>query len=183
MVCAIFKKRGIGPNNPAQDGGPFREEDWEDDNINAVLPRNLLFGARGLVQAPLPPQEEQRDQHAGCQEEANNGHESIFVAGLPAPVPATSQTVLLEISVTVFSSPAAVINYDNETRVEGAVDDFNADGIYVDELLGLIETPLANNNNQVSKFTMTKISYLFLIRWDLQTVSVDIPSGNSDCSS
>ncbi|KAJ8526305.1 hypothetical protein K7X08_028782 [Anisodus acutangulus] len=33
VLCKVFQKSGPGPKNGAQYGAPFKEEDWEDDNI------------------------------------------------------------------------------------------------------------------------------------------------------
>ncbi|XWS41345.1 hypothetical protein CRYUN_Cryun17cG0073300 [Craigia yunnanensis] len=37
VLCAVFKKDGMGPRNGAQYGAPFKEEDWSDDE-DANLP-------------------------------------------------------------------------------------------------------------------------------------------------
>ncbi|KAK4754203.1 hypothetical protein SAY87_002307 [Trapa incisa] len=145
VVCAISKKSCLGPYNFIQYDASFREEDWEDNNINVVLPLDLHVSARGLVKAHLP-HEEQRDHHAVCQDEANNSLcDRTVVAGLTPPVLAKYQNLCLK---TSYSSPTNAIKYDNEAKVGSAVDDPYADGIYIDELLGLIETPLVNGNNQ-----------------------------------
>lgn len=157
MVCAIFKKKGVGPRNGAQYGAPFREEDWEDDEISVALPSDLLVAASGSIQAPLPPREEGQDHHVGDQDEANNGlPESIVMVGSPPPVFAASETTHPETAVAVPATPTAVINHDNEGGVEAAVDDPNADVLDIDELLEMMDTP-ANNNNQVSKLTQKEI--------------------------
>lgn len=36
MVCRIFQKAGPGPQNGAQYGAPFVEEDWEEDEEGDV---------------------------------------------------------------------------------------------------------------------------------------------------
>ncbi|MQM13399.1 hypothetical protein Taro_046324, partial [Colocasia esculenta] len=36
VVCRIFQKRGPGPQNGAQYGAPFVEEEWEDDELPAL---------------------------------------------------------------------------------------------------------------------------------------------------
>lgn len=183
MLCAIFKKKGLGPRNGAQYGAPFREEDWQDDEISVALPSDVLAAASGSIQAPLPPQEEQRDRDAGDQDEANNGlPESIVMVGSPPPVFAASEAALPEMAVAVLPTPTAVINHDNEAGVEGAVNESDADVLDIDELLAMMDTSPANNNIQVSTHA-ERNSYYYIIRWDLPTISVNIPSGNSDCCS
>ncbi|KAG1359627.1 NAC domain-containing protein 53 [Cocos nucifera] len=39
VVCRIFKKNGPGPQNGAQYGAPFNEEEWEEDDGNMIMPR------------------------------------------------------------------------------------------------------------------------------------------------
>uniref|UniRef100_A0A2P2JCL1 NAC transcription factors 13 n=1 Tax=Rhizophora mucronata TaxID=61149 RepID=A0A2P2JCL1_RHIMU len=36
-LCVVFKKDGPGPNNGAQYGKPFKEEEWDDDDEEEVL--------------------------------------------------------------------------------------------------------------------------------------------------
>lgn len=38
MLCRIFQKSGTGPKNGEQYGAPFIEEEWEDDDIVAMVP-------------------------------------------------------------------------------------------------------------------------------------------------
>ncbi|OWM91452.1 hypothetical protein CDL15_Pgr017370 [Punica granatum] len=107
VLCAIFKKKGLGPRNGAQYGAPFKEEDWEDDEVSVVLPQDLLISARGLVQAHLPSQEEQQDHSARRNLETdNNMSESIAVVGSPPPVLPASETVLPEPSGAALSVQA-----------------------------------------------------------------------------
>ena len=37
MVCRIFQKAGPGPQNGAQYGAPFVEEEWEEDDADVGL--------------------------------------------------------------------------------------------------------------------------------------------------
>lgn len=32
VICKVFEKRGAGPQNGAQYGAPFEEEEWDDDD-------------------------------------------------------------------------------------------------------------------------------------------------------
>lgn len=36
VLCMIFMKEGLGPRNGAQYGAPFKEEDWDDEEIDCV---------------------------------------------------------------------------------------------------------------------------------------------------
>ncbi|GMH13291.1 hypothetical protein Nepgr_015132 [Nepenthes gracilis] len=41
VLCRIFQKSGAGPKNGEQYGAPFVEEEWEDDDVMAVVPGGL----------------------------------------------------------------------------------------------------------------------------------------------
>ncbi|GAB2276827.1 hypothetical protein Dimus_011540 [Dionaea muscipula] len=41
VLCRIFQKSGTGPKNGEQYGAPLLDEEWEDDNIVAMVPGNL----------------------------------------------------------------------------------------------------------------------------------------------
>ncbi|XP_059624525.1 NAC domain-containing protein 82-like isoform X4 [Cornus florida] len=43
VICKIFKKSGSGPNNGAQYGAPFNEEDWSDDEEDDLSPEALVL--------------------------------------------------------------------------------------------------------------------------------------------
>ncbi|OMO57145.1 No apical meristem (NAM) protein [Corchorus capsularis] len=43
VLCAVFKKDGVGPRNGAQYGAPFKEEEWSDDDDD-----ENLFGTGSL---------------------------------------------------------------------------------------------------------------------------------------
>lgn len=37
VVCRIFRKNGPGPQNGAQYGAPFNEEEWEENDGNMIM--------------------------------------------------------------------------------------------------------------------------------------------------
>nr|AAM34765.1 nam-like protein 2 [Petunia x hybrida] len=46
VLCRVFQKNGLGPKNGAQYGAPFKEDDWEDDEVPAAEPFTLdVFSA------------------------------------------------------------------------------------------------------------------------------------------
>lgn len=52
MVCRIFQKAGPGPQNGAQYGAPFVEEEWEEDDEDVGL---LPVEGDAVVHHELPP--------------------------------------------------------------------------------------------------------------------------------
>ncbi|KAG1361359.1 NAC domain-containing protein 78 [Cocos nucifera] len=40
VVCRIFKKSGLGPQNGAQYGAPFNEEEWEETDVGMIMLRD-----------------------------------------------------------------------------------------------------------------------------------------------
>lgn len=52
MVCRIFQKAGPGPQNGAQYGAPFVEEEWEEDDADVGL---LPVEGDAAVDPEVPP--------------------------------------------------------------------------------------------------------------------------------
>ncbi|XP_076881504.1 NAC domain-containing protein 78-like isoform X2 [Bidens hawaiensis] len=46
VLCKIFEKRGTGPQNGAQYGAPFNEDEWNDDLVSS-LDSQAVFGSLG----------------------------------------------------------------------------------------------------------------------------------------
>lgn len=61
VVCRIFQKRGPGPQNGAQYGAPFVEEEWEDDELS-VLKEEDGGDALNVLSSSVPAEMDDYEQ-------------------------------------------------------------------------------------------------------------------------
>ncbi|XP_010940544.1 NAC domain-containing protein 53 [Elaeis guineensis] len=109
VVCRIFKKNGPGPQNGAQYGAPFNEEEWEEDDGNMIVPRedgdDDYNDAREQEQEDLHINDFVRNQYMDNQQANAAG----FMVGPDGQVGASHEedpSVLLEQNQQILKDPS-----------------------------------------------------------------------------
>ncbi|XP_078439996.1 uncharacterized protein LOC144710180 [Wolffia australiana] len=62
VVCRVFQKRGPGPQNGAQYGAPFLEEEWEEDDEEPTIEEDSSCAPLNLINDPLLSEQDELKQ-------------------------------------------------------------------------------------------------------------------------
>lgn len=150
MVCRIFQKHGSGPQNGAQYGAPYMEEEWEEeDDAIEYSPANGTSAQIAAITCAGDEESREEDENAHCRtNELARAHETLNpldVAPLQAQGPnETSEGSCADGAISleeILQQPLSHIDAGNIGTPEGQ--DATDDRFSVDDLL----TPVPSKDN------------------------------------
>ncbi|XP_002517259.2 NAC domain-containing protein 82 [Ricinus communis] len=181
VLCSIFKKDGPGPKNGAQYGAPFREEDWDDDeleedevvngvgaDVDMVVPVNQNDCA-ATTSSYLP--ETERESTLLCPSETllsdvNTGAvvaADYYVACSDAPPTqdVVNEDDIIELLGHFREDNAEMNDLDGQGHQVAEVNPIS-DGLGIYDDLGDLGSLVGFSGNAAASFTMDKGQYLEL---------------------
>uniref|UniRef100_A0A2N9IIN8 NAC domain-containing protein n=1 Tax=Fagus sylvatica TaxID=28930 RepID=A0A2N9IIN8_FAGSY len=137
VLCMIFHKEGLGPRNGAQYGAPFKEEDWNDDEVDFA---EAVCSACLSTPASVLPNHHSSSLAAGTSQWEDWNDDDLVEAKLSIP--------------SHLSTPASVLPNNHSSSLSAGTSQWDGtaselclseNGLYLHELL-----PAVHSNNDVS---------------------------------